>query len=70
MHNIDSLILDTYSHVSTSTNVSLVFVHSLMESIATNPHASCCIVGFLPCVTTLEHSLGTQWGLLGPFNLP
>ena len=48
-------MLDTCSHVSASTNILLVYVHSLVESIATNPDASRCIVGFLPCVTALNH---------------
>ena len=55
MHNIDSLMLDTCSHVFASTNILLVFVHSLVEFIATNRDASRCTVGFLPCVTTLNH---------------
>lgn len=35
--------------------MSLLLVYIFDESIATNPEASLCIVGFLPCVTALNH---------------
>ena len=57
-------MLYTCSHVSTSTNVSLAFVYSLIsslvESITTNPNASRSTIGVLPCVTTLSHCLSKK----------